>query len=526
MQVVWQTFLEAVNPGGVISAPGTRQLCPVHAKAGGGHNRTLAVTTDPVTGEPYFVCHHTRCHFRGTAVTVVQQLHELTRFEDAVAYFKPGKPYAHTLAPNLGPDYLAAYIEQNNASVRMTHWVNRCRIRMRTVSRASTAIRSALEDLGCIEAPTDICVIHGAAANSRNKDIPEDIARRCTDANYIMYPYTHNYRLHAIRFQKIHTIEAWCTPETHLLTPTDTGVFMEDNISNADTHVYIVPTALGACVVYSKCRTHTLKSLPIVSVAGFPLPLTFHRIKQITIITFNQAPLDLGPALELYNTSVLEDGTDRPVRVIDLNLNYDQLPCDLYTRLEAREYHSLTLEDWLIHKMRRLESRNSHETITKVFDRIILTADRQAALLARAKSTDLSGNTLNVIAHATGTDAYNRLTLANQRSLSLTAAGLKAVNPNGDVEILCNFNITVDAKTRLDKGRVGYKCTITLDNHSFTVGLTDRDLRSAETLRSAITATMTALGITGYIAVYKVKHYDWQDILCKLGQDVSCDINA
>lgn len=533
MQVIWQTFLEAVNGRACSGDINALQMCPLHARRpyrGHKPGATLRVSLNSITLEPHFLCLHPGCNFRGSAVDVVQKMHALRSFDAAVDMFRPGNRYAHTLAPNIPDNYFRDYAAQSDSIVRTNSFVDQCRTGMHN-SVAGVVAKDILETLGCHTVPEELGVYTYKPPSEGSSIVPQDMRPYLTNANYLIYPYTYNSKLNSVRFHKLHTLCDWHEPETYLLTPNDTGVFMEDNISAIDLRetstAYISLTALGACIVQSKCRTHTFKRLPIVNVTGFPLPLTFRPVKQLVIITFNQSPLDLGVALNFYNNPVLEDNTDIPVRIMDLNVDASAIPNNLYSRLKSGHYHTVTLEEWILNRLRRLETNEGVKAVRKVFERSALSEYKRETLTVKARVSQLSQPLIDSVqAYATTPVPATRLVLANKQIMSITPAGLNAVHPNGSESTLCNFNIEVKTRSQDKDGGIKYKCAITLDGRTFTVGIRSQDLWFAKTLRQTIAHAMALDGQHGYVAVYRIRGYAWDDILERLSQDVPLLINT
>lgn len=260
----------------------------------------------------------------------------------------------------LSQQFLAGIREPKDSvatrTIKLSNFLTECEYDLRAPNGA-IEVRTALRLVGCRElpkpAPTSFQSL-GAYMVTRNHH-GHGIFKRSNNSQRAVYPYTLNGALTSIRHQSIREILQGLRPtayptykyHTNPSVLPEPGVFMENHIDFHEGNLFIATTALGACVLYSNFRNRTLKTPPIVSILGFPLPEACRNIRQLTIVAFKQAPLELPLAVHLHNTPALSGGTTIPIRVVTLDVDGVHLPSSLYEDLNAGRYTDLALHDWI-----------------------------------------------------------------------------------------------------------------------------------------------------------------------------------
>lgn len=240
--------------------------------------------------------------------------------------------------------------------------------RMLQQDRRGSSVRHALNAAGCRTIPKDV----GAYLPAVHATQFKFSAYHTKKEEYVLYPYTYNYELNNMGIQSLSDIRTQCTKPIRL-NVNNPGIFMEPNIEHDTTRLILTTSELGACILYSACRVHTFKLLPIVYVTGLPLPRAYKHITDITVVAFNESPITIPYALGLTSDSVFDDGTNTTIRVLNLNAAAKTLPAFLYESIFYNKLPTYEIKDWITKTL-----KNRDTTVDPVYNADTIDTERLA----------------------------------------------------------------------------------------------------------------------------------------------------
>ena len=305
--------------------------------------------------------------------------------------------------------------------------------------------------------------------------------------------------------------------------PADMGVYLGDFRPGE------VPQALLAThdprvagLLYGAATAESLRTPPVVALAGFPLPGRFASVRTLYLLDVPDSPLPLPFALQaMRDPLVYGTGACPEVRVLSPRCPSADITAEDIRRLSGTDVRSRPLREWIV-------------------DRVLSLADRQEEVAIALLQAAASENVRVEVAGMLGDSAPKSLvetvllptaepddvfSLANGRLVKSTPVGIYAAakNPKTGVvatrSLLCNVGVSVDSRV-VDKGLETAVCTVThpdVDVPSAQVRIPRAHWGNPDAIAEDVRAAYAEGGRTPYVAFYRSAGYAWSDIMQYLG---------
>jgi hypothetical protein len=483
----------------------------------------LSIHEGPITGFWQFECSDQRCGFIGDAAALVSRVRNL-KLEEAVGLFRPGKELAHTLIPDVGGSQLDDYLSDLSSQTRLAAYLNRTNQALR--SPAGERLRQKMSEHGAAQ--------RGAGSSQEppktlgmvlTTDVPPTLReletlKKYRDGCYAIYPRTYNGRIVSVVVQNFND----CALPSKIIpiTRSDIGVFMEDNLTGAESEIFVTHSELIACVLYRKFSAMTTKLPPVVALGGLPLPAKCNKLKRINVLSTKEAPLSLEQALGLFAEESVVEGYKGKIKidVMDMLTEIDKVKINMF---ESKVYdphrnNVHALPHWLTTRINFLLTSNQLETVYRAFDRIPLTDEHKQELLQIAHRLNADPKTVQFL-ETCGPANRAILRLGNGQELIQTPTGLVALKPNGNESTLSNVPLKIEECIYTRSGDMQYTCKFrTAEDVIVSIPLQRHDFTRADVLQTAVHKALASRGHSTYAAFYEQRGYRWGDILCCLAQ--------